>query len=278
MSTSAPSQIQSWLPVTFRGVAALSQAPASRQLVVQFAVALLSAASMVWFLATAVGPALQETFRAVPDGVQIREGHLVWTGASPAILGRSPFLAILVDLDGSNASGHLADVQCEFERSSLKLRSLFGYLNVPYPIDWEFTANGLEEEAWWGAWRPVVWSATGLGLVLGLLLTWRLLGAVYSIPVRLLAFMLDRHASWFQCWSLAEAAQLPGALWMTAAIVLYGLRQLELIGLLVAFGLHLVISVLYLVLAPGFLPSLTAGTGSNPFAAPPPKDKAEPKE
>lgn len=268
----------SWVPLTFRGVAALAQAPAPRHLLLQVVVALLGAGSILWFVATGWEPALQEALERLPEQVRIRHGQLFWPGASPVILARRPALALVVDLEGSNASGQLADLQCEFGRTSVKLRSVLGYLNVDYPREWQITLNRLDAEAWWGAWRPLVWSASGLALLLGLMLGWRLLAIIYVLPVRFLAFMLDRKANWFRCWSLAIAAQLPGALWASAAILFYSLRQLQLIAFLCAFALHFVLVWLYLVFSPANLSPLPAAAAgkSNPFAAkPPPRDPVD---
>ena len=77
---------------------------------------------------------------------------------------------------------------------------------------------------------------------------------------------------------MAGAGLMPGALFFTLGILLYGLEALNLIHLGIIFLLHLVIGWVYLVLSPLFLrrwqalPSLPR----NPFA-PTPEPAADPK-
>ena len=56
---------------------------------------------------------------------------------------------------------------------------------------------------------------------------------------------------------------MPGALFLTGAIVLYGLGTLDLIQLMAAGGLHLVIGWVYLLLSPWWLPRQADLTGAK---------------
>ncbi len=61
------------------------------------------------------------------------------------------------------------------------------------------------------------------------------------------------------------ASLLPAALFFTAAMVLYALRQLSLVGLLVAWLLHIVLGWAYVAIAMLQLPAERSPKG-NPFA------------
>ena len=106
------------------------------------------------------------------------------------------------------------------------------------------------------------------GSLIFFLVVWGVLGGVYGLLLGIYAYFLDRQATLGACWRAGQAALFPGALLLDAAIVLYGLKQLDLIGLAFAFGLHLVLAWVYLVAAPLHFPRLQAARGRNPFAAP----------
>jgi hypothetical protein len=66
---------------------------------------------------------------------------------------------------------------------------------------------------------------------------------------------------------MAGAAQMPGALLISGAILLYGFNRLNLIGLLFAWLLHMVIAWIYLGIAPARLSRLAGSIRrrDNPF-------------
>ena len=64
---------------------------------------------------------------------------------------------------------------------------------------------------------------------------------------------------------------MPGALVMCAGMLFYGLKQLELIGLVFVWAIHLVLPWFYLFLSPIFAPK-----PPEPEAKPEPKAKAKP--
>src|SRR5436190_1872427 len=119
----------------------------------------------------------------------------------------------------------------------------------------------------WLSERPFLLVGAVAGVVIGLLAGWLGLAALYSLPLRLIAFYSDRKATWGACWRVAGAAQLPGALLMGCATFLYGFNRINLVGLLFAWLLHLVIGWIYIGMAPARLPRLAGGPrrGGNPF-------------
>ena len=60
---------------------------------------------------------------------------------------------------------------------------------------------------------------------------------------------------------------LPGALFLSLSLVLFAIRQLELVGFLVSASLHLVVGWIYLLLSPTCLPADPGSVSgaANPF-------------
>lgn len=259
-------QRTAWQPLTPRGVAAFARAPIGRLILVQFVFALLVAVVVVWFLRTAWFPTIREAIRHLPADGEIQSGKLDWYDPSPEPLAEGHFLAFVVD---TNHTGTLspAQVQVEFGRNDILFYSLAGYWDWPYPADWNFGLNRTEAEPWWGAWQaPLQWLAFA-GTLLWCFVSWALLAIIYAVPVWLGGFFANRDLNLLRSWKLAGAAQMPGALVLTAGIVLYGFGVLDLVGLAAAVAVHILVSWTYLPLGVRAAPRL-ASRGSenkNPF-------------
>ena len=198
----------------------------------EFVMAALAAAIIVWFLASAWIPAIRQTVKQLPAQSGIREGKLQWPGTAPVRLAEGKFLSILVNPGPSMEMGQTADLQWEFQGEELRLRSLFGYVSVPYPTGWIIALNRSEFEPWWGAWEPAILAGAGVLVVCSLLFGWSVLAAAYLWPVLAVAWLADRHVNLATAWKLGSAALMPGAALMSGAILLYGLGRLPLVGLL----------------------------------------------
>jgi hypothetical protein len=110
------------------------------------------------------------------------------------------------------------------------------------------------------------------GLALGgLLLVWAVLATLYCGPVWVMSFFADRGLTLGGSWRLAGAALMPGALFLTAALVFYGLGVLEVIGLLVAASAHVPVGWVFAVAGCWGVPrpALLAEAARNPFQQPP---------
>ena len=267
-----------WQPLTFSGVAAFAQPARGRLLKVQFVVATFVAASLVWFLAHAWFPQLDQAVASLPEKAAIRAGALEWEEASPISLAESPFLSLTVDLDGRGDLGRSADLHVELGRAELRLGSLFGYWYLPYPAGTWLVLNRTEINAWWGAWRTFLLIGLGLVAWMGLFASWALFGILYAAGVRVIALYVDRQVSTWGSLRVAAAALLPGSGMMGVAVLLYGSQRLSLLGLLLAWGLHWVVGWTYVALAPFWLARNTGVTplGPNPFGAPPSAPRKRP--
>jgi hypothetical protein len=258
-----------WQPLTRRGVAAFARAALGRLLLVQFLAALLAAATVVWLVQTGWFPVIDEAVTRLPAGGELRSGVLEWPGESPASLADGHFLAVLVDLEHEGAARSPAHVQVEFGRKDLKVISLLGWVTMPYPFDWVVSLNRSEREPWWGAWKPAILAMIAAGVMFGLMLSWALLATICFLPVWLGGLLANRDLSLSGSWRLAGAALMPGSLFLTAVLFIYGLGALDLIHLAIAWAVHLLIGWAYLLAALLSLPRHpeAAPGAANPFAA-----------
>jgi hypothetical protein len=269
-STDAPRPF-TWEPLTPRGVAAFARASWQRLLLVQFLVAALAAVVVVWSLATDWFPVVRSAIRQLPDEAELKEQTLVWPDDNPVQLAENHFLGLAVDLNHSHRLGHEAHVQLEFGRKDFRIISPLGYYRVvDYRPDWRTALSRTEVEPWWGAWEPLFLAGAAAVTILGLLVSWAILAALYWLPVWAISFLENRDLNWRESWRLAGAALMPGALFFTFAIFGYGLGWIDLMMLGSLAGLHLLIGWVYLFISPLFLPK-TAGMTSprqNPFQTP----------
>lgn len=257
-----------WEPLTPRGVAAFARAPLSRLLLVQFVIAALAAAAVAWFLSDGVFPTVRAAIRNLPATGAIRSGRLNWPGDPPQVLAEGRFLAFMVDLPHSGQTHSPAYVQIEFGRETIRIFSLLGYTEWPYPADCIIAFNRTDLEPLWGAWEPEWLAITPLAVVAGLILSWALLATVYFLPAWLIGFLANCDLNFRGSWNLAGAALLPGALLLTVAIVFFDFGVLDLIQFCFLFAVHVAVGWIYLLVGPLFLPRREpAPSGDNPFSS-----------
>lgn len=259
-----------WEPLTPRGVAAFARATTARLLVVQLLVALLVAMVVAWFLFDAWCPIVREAIKHLPDEGQIRGGQLNWRGDSPRLLAESTFLAFSVDLDHSGEFRSPAHLQVEFSRRNLFVYSLLGHAVLDYPTGYTVAFNREELGPWWGAWQPSLLAIAALVVIVGLMSSWFLLAAIYALPVWLLVYFANRDLKLVECWRLAGAALLPGAVLMAAGILLYDFGAVDLVGLGFVTAGHLLLGWIYLFICPLFLARAPQAEAAekNPFVPP----------
>jgi hypothetical protein len=99
------------------------------------------------------------------------------------------------------------------------------------------------------------------------MLAWAALATVYFLPVWLIGVFVNRNLNFRSSWKLAGAALMPGALLLTAAIVLYDFAALDLIQFCFIFSAHFALGWIYLFLSQFFLPRIdSTPPEGNPFA------------
>jgi hypothetical protein len=253
-------------PFTPRGVAVFARVPFNRLLLAQLIFALVAGIVVAWVFYNSYFPVVQNAIENLPADGEIRAGHLNWTGDSPQKLAENNFLSLDVDLDHSGQLGSTADLQIEFGRKSIRIFSLFGYTDLFYPRNQTMLFNRPELDPLWKAWRAIILFFIVATTLIALVLTWWLLATIYFLPVWLLGFFTNRELDLRASWKLSGAALLPGALLMTAGILLYGLGFIGLVPLGFIFGAHFVLQWLYLFFGSMFLSrTSTAAPGGNPF-------------
>jgi len=264
-----------WLPLTPRGVAAFATARFRRLFWVQFVFALLATAAVGWFLYVAVAPTFRAAIDALPDDSQITTGVLVWPTnvPQPALLAEGRVVGVAIDLDQTGRVASSADLKLQFGRTDWQLASFFGVLHAPglldttYPLAYTVALNRVDLLPWWGAREPFLIGLVMVGMVVYLFVSWWTLSTLYAPLVWLGAFFGNRDVSLLGCWRLAGAALMPGVVFITAAIVFYGLGAFQLPQLLLAVVMHLVVGWFYLVVSVLALPRIATpeAPSENPF-------------
>jgi len=256
-----------WEPLTPRGAASFARAKLGRLLLVQFIVALLGAASVVWFFDDGCFPVIDAAIKNLPAAGEIRSGKLDWHGDSPQLLAEGKFLAFDVDLNHSRQIHSTADIQIEFGKDSIRIFSLVpGYSEFFYVPDRPAPFNRTELEPLWGAWGTDILFIAAAAVTVVLLASWWLLATLYFLPVWLLGFYANRDMNFRTSWKLSGAALMPGALLMAAGILLYDFGFLDLVSLGFVFAAHFALGWIYLLLSQLFLPRIPEmKSKGNPF-------------
>ena len=257
-----------WQPLTARGVAAFASGSFGRLFGVQLIFALLAAATVAWAVAQCWFPAVRAAILELPATGAIRAGHLSWAGGSKQKLSETRFLSLAVDLNHEGLVRSPSHVQVELGSDDLKIISLLGGLQRPYPKGWVISMNRPELEPWFGAWSPAILAIAAGLTVAGLFLSWAVLASIYFVPTWLLGFFANRDLGFGGAWRLCGAACLPGSLLLTTALFFYALSLVDLVRLLVAVAIHFAVAWVYVVA--GVLPRprhpLITAPGTNPFA------------
>jgi hypothetical protein len=260
-----------WQPFTPGGVAAFARARHLHLLIVQLLTALVSAGTVLWFLSSAWFPVIDSAVHQLPPAGEIRSGRLAWPGEPAVMLAENHFLALSVDLQHAGQVRSPAHVQLEFGRADLRMFSLLGMAQASYPAGWTVAFSREELVPWWGAWAPMLLAIAGVGLVFCLFAGWFLVATLYCPVAWLAGFFADRDLSLRAAWRLASAALIPGALFLDAAVVLYGLGALDVVRLLFAVVAHFAIGWVYLLISPFCCPPHPAlAAKGSPFARPDP--------
>jgi hypothetical protein len=265
-----------WQPLTPLGVAAFARASLGRLLLAQLCVAFLAAGAVAWFVNGAWFSLVSQAVRRLPPQGEIRSGALDWPAPAPVCLGENRFLALVIDPAHAGSIRSPAHVQLELGQRDFRIISLAGFVPVPYPRASILALNRPALEPWWEARRPAFVGLAALLVIAGLMLVWAVLATIYCLPTRLAATLANRHLSAGGSWRLAGAALMPGALAMTAAVVVYGLGAFDLIQLAMAAAGHLVLGWVYLLAGALAQPRRQTPSPAPPNPLVPPRDANTP--
>ena len=255
-----------WEPFTPRGVAAFAHASLGRLVLVQLVVALVAAASVMWFLDDSVFPVIETAIQNLPDTGKIRSGKLDWQGDAPKLLAEGHFLALDVDLDHDDKINSTADLQVEFGQDTFWASALLGYMEFSYPGGDPLPFNRTDLEPLWGAWRSTILFLAAAATMIGLLVSWWFLATLYFLPAWLLGYFVNRDLNFRRSWQLSGAALLPGALLMAAGILLYDFGAVDLVQFGFIFAAHFVLGWVYLFVSLLFVRPISGlPPRGNPF-------------
>jgi hypothetical protein len=251
---------RAWQPLTFGGVARFGHDWIGRLFIIGAIASLLATAAAIFTARRAWLPVIEQSIEQLPQGAEIRGGR--FQAPQSARLAENSFLSIRFDPQDTLTTHSTAEIEATFTADELRLRSLFGIAALKYPAQWTISLTRSEMEPKWGAWKPAVFGYLAAGVIANLFVSWIGLGIVYALIPRLLAIFLRRHLTLWGAFKLSIAAMMPGAIFFTIAIALYGLSQIRLVELIGAWIMHFVIGWIFLIGAAFRLPPLGK---ANPF-------------
>jgi hypothetical protein len=257
-----------WQPLTPRGVAAFATSTLTRLVLVQLVFALITAVAVLGFLRLAWFPVIEEAIQRLPDTGAIRQGELAFAGESPKRLAENAHLAIVMDVNQTANAGRTGDIEVTFEKNRVAICGALGCWHQAYDRRYTVSFNRPELAPAWGAWQWPAVALITLATVASLLVMWWSAALVYLPLVKSIAFFKDRAVTWRGAWRLSAAALLPGALIVTAGIILYGFGAVDLFRLGLLYILHIIAGLVFVVTSPSFLPAIAgAKGGKNPFGS-----------
>lgn len=265
MTESPAMTMLAWHPFTPRGVAGAARAPRWQLWLVLGTTAGLAVATLLNFLTRCWTPVIVEAISQLKDGGVIRNGILHPGGDTDLTLASNQHLSITLNWSPSAPRDQASDVRVFLEIDHALVCSLFGCMPFSYEHFGDAPLGRTETGAWWQAWSPTFYTAAAIGYAVFLIVSWWCLVVLYAWPVRLLAFYLDRQVDFAGAARVAQAALVPGALWMSGALFGYARGWLGLVGLLIVFVLHLPVGWLFAGLACRHLPLRSDTQPANPF-------------
>ncbi len=254
-----------WQPLTPRGAAAFARASVARVFLAGFIIASLSAAAVVWFVASAWFPEIVAAIGQLPDTGTIRR-QLPSSYTNAHVLAGGRFLSFAIDPKNESRASQSGDIQVEMHRMDWEACSFLGCWSFTYPEGWEIEFNQTALEPWWGAWSPFILAGLALSALVVLLVWWVLLATVYFIPVWIYAYFANRDLGLGGSWRLCAAGLMPGALLLALSLALYGLGVIGLLPFCFVAAFHVVLGWIYCLICPFCLPRVAPHLRGNPFA------------
>ena len=253
----------SGFPITFGGVASFASTGWCRIFLWQAVVVMAMAGSLMLLLGQHWSPVLNLTISKLPEQGGIYEGRLKWPETPSGTLAGNQFLRIIVDLNGEQQHGQLADFQIELRSESWIVGSILGYIEFPYTLQ-TFQFNRTKQIPWWGSRRPFLLIGISLSIGMAYGFVCLLLGLIGIWPSKTVAYFSDRQVDFGPLLRLSTAAWLPPGALITTASLCYALNLLPLMGFLIMIPLYFLTGWIYLFFSPFFLPS-AAHSDRNPF-------------
>lgn len=233
------------------------------------ATALIAGVAFAWALQRTWLPVVRVAVSNWPGLVRCQQGRFEFPTDQPRLLAEGHDLALILDPRHDGTIRTPAWVQVQWGISTLRLRGPLGEWEARFPRGWTFERDPASARATWEAWEGVLLVGLALTAAVSLLLAWPVLATVYWPGLSLVARLLGKQAQGRVLWRIGLLAQLPGAWFMIASLFGFGSGWLNLLRLLVAFGLHWILTWGVLAGLVLCLPrrARTVASPANPFAA-----------
>jgi hypothetical protein len=226
-------------PCTFRGIADWADQFRTGVLIYTLAMGFLIASVVGWFLWTKWLPVWESSLAQLPAGSVIEKQRFATPTPTSVSLTSNRFISISVRTDPQSEISATSDVRVILDESDLRVGSLFGYMHLPYPEGYIIDLDPVQLQPWWLS-RSYFFYLGGFTLIwIGFSVLWRVIAAIYWVPVFILTYLWGRTSSVGTIFRLNLLSLMPPALFMTVALALYGLEQLNLQEFLVANAIHI---------------------------------------
>ena len=258
-----PSEKTSGFPITFAGVSSFASTGWKRLFLWQAVVVATMAGSLMLLFGQHWSPVLDLAISKLPEQGGLHEGRLQWPETPSGTLAGNRFLRIIVDPNGKQQHGQLADFQIELHKESWVVGSILGYLEFPYALQ-TFQINRTKQIPWWGSRRPFLLIGISLSIGLAYGFVCLLLGLIGFWPSKTVAYFSDRQGGFGPLLRLSTAAWLPPGALLSTASLCYALNLLPLMGFLIMIPIYCMVGWAYLFFSPFFLPC-AVHSDRNPF-------------
>ena len=235
-----------WQPFTGNGVSRFADASGSRALGFLGGFALTSALVLGWALQTTWWPVVDQAVREFPEnGPALIQGRFNWPETAPRLLADSPHLGVAVRPSNLDPLGRTADLQLELLPETLRLAGIAGFVDLPWPPTATLPLGRLQAQAAWEAWRRPVLAALIVTAATAMMVIWSLLALTLALPLRIVAFLLQKQITLGGCWRLSAAASMSGSLVLNLGLGGYVMRWLPWPALAAVVVIHLLVNGLF---------------------------------
>ncbi|MCX7872708.1 MAG: hypothetical protein N2487_05430 [Verrucomicrobiae bacterium] len=251
-------------PLTPNGISAYANVSFAYTAYTILVFAIICSVSICWMFSRCLIVPLNLGVERLPEKGGISNGRLQWFTNETTVLIETRTLSIHVNPTDEEPIADGADLQIVFEKDRLLLRSLFGWLPIPYPKTLNFPLNLKDLWTSWGAYKNAIIPLVFIFSACFLVVVWGGLAWIYSIPIALLVKIIKAKTSSAGIFRISLMSQMLSALIMSAGVIFYTLARIDLTTLCIIFAIHIPFAWIYLLITPFYLPKIPDNT-SNPF-------------
>ena len=213
-----------------------------------------------------------------PAGSVVEKQRFTTPSPTSANLASNRHISVSVRTDHQTEISATSDVRIILDESGIRVGSLLGYLDIAYPAGYIVDLDPDQLQPWWLSRSYFFYLGSFALLWVGFSVMWRLLAGIYLFPVFILAYLWGRCSPVGTIFRLNLMALMPPALFMAAALALYGLERCNLQVLLVANVIHIPMSWLIILLSVRKLELQSRLPAVSPEEKLPQDNPFEPKE